>query len=526
MSAPARSLESAACRWRPHVGGPRECRLPRPEHRPRSRPGRTGWRARRGRGAATGAARSGRGARSPCAAGSRPGGNPRSQDAVVRRHGSAREQPPAVHPGGRAGQPDALLQRRPGAAGHRLRRAAGVREDARRPRQPGGGRAEARDHAHGARSSAAGPARGPRGNRHRRVHGHRGAQPGRRLLTPHACRRPPCRGRRQGRAADREPRRPVRPRGARPAIERLLRGPGEAERAPSPGPALAGDDRGRRRGPRGRGHPPDGRRRHRPHHDHQHPVRVLLAAGVRPAARLRRARGPPRRHHRLGRPARSQAAARRDQHVRRLAQGRHRLRQPADQALPGQRRPPAQPGRGRRPAPVPRHRGHLPEVQPAVPVRLAGHRGSGLSGVAHRPDAPGPGRSDRGHADHAGDRRRRGVPGRHGRRRQRARGREVPPVRRRPLLRGRAGGPREQGAVRLRLVQGRPGTRPAPARQDTGPRALPQRVVQQRGAGRRAGHRARDGRLRLEHLQVPDRLQDDRRAPGAARPARRLPPTP
>ena len=67
-----------------------------------------------------------------------PGGNPRPQDAVVRRHGSAREQPSAVHPGGRAGQPDALLQRRAGAAGHRLRRAAGVREDAGRPRQPRG----------------------------------------------------------------------------------------------------------------------------------------------------------------------------------------------------------------------------------------------------------------------------------------------------------------------------------------------------------------------------------------------------
>ena len=50
---------------------------------------------------------------------------------------------------------------------------------------------------------------------------------------------------------------------------------------------------------------------------------------------------------------------------------------------------------------------HLPEVQPAVPVRLAGHRRAGLSGVAHRPEPEGRGRSGRGHADHAGHRRRR-----------------------------------------------------------------------------------------------------------------------
>ena len=226
-------------------------------------------------------------------------------------------------------------------------------------------------------------------------------------------------------------------------FERLLRGPDEAERAPPPGPARAGDDRGRRRGPRGRGHPPDGRRRHRPHHDHQHPVRVLLAAGVRPAARLRRARRSAATAPSPGpsgaKPGSCSASINAfvDSHrvgtvfgnllIKRYLGSAARLHNPG--AAEDLRRFRATAG-------------IFQKYGRTVPVRLAGHRGSGLSGVAHRPDAPGPGRSDRGHADHAGDRRRRGVPGRHGRRRQRARGREVPPVRRRPLLRGRAGGPR------------------------------------------------------------------------------------
>ena len=91
--------------------------------------------------------------------------------------------------------------------------------------------------------------------------------------------RPPCRGRRPGRTADREPGRPVRPRGPRPAIQRVLPGPDQAERAAPPGPARTRDHRRRGRGPRGRGHPPDGRRRHRPGDHHQHALRVVLAAG-------------------------------------------------------------------------------------------------------------------------------------------------------------------------------------------------------------------------------------------------------
>ena len=144
---------SAACRWRPHVGGSRPLRLPRAGRRPLPAPGRTAWRGRHcpgaTRGSAPSTARSRRSAPTAPGAGSRPGRDPRPQDALVRGHGSVREQPPAVHPGGRAGQPHALLHRRARAAGHRLRRAAGVRKDAGRPHQPRGGRAEGRDHPHG-----------------------------------------------------------------------------------------------------------------------------------------------------------------------------------------------------------------------------------------------------------------------------------------------------------------------------------------------------------------------------------------
>ena len=72
-----------------------------------------------------------------------------------------------------------------------------------------------------------------------------------------------------------------------------------------------------------------------------------------------------------------------------------------------------------------------------------------------------------------------------------------------------------KGPVRLRVLQRRAGPGPPAAQGGGEAGARPQRLVRQRGADRLRAHRAGDGHLRLQHLQVLRRLQAGRR--GAAR---------
>ena len=74
----------------------------------------------------------------------------------------------------------------------------------------------------------------------------------------------------------------------------------------------------------------------------------------------------------------------------------------------------------------------------------------------------------------------------------------------------------EQGPVRLRLLQRGAGPGPPAAQGGGEARARPQRLVRQRGADRVRAHRAGDGHLRVQHLQVLHRLQAGRRGACAA----------
>ncbi len=76
----------------------------------------------------------------------------------------------------------------------------------------------------------------------------------------------------------------------------------------------------------------------------------------------------------------------------------------------------------------------------------------------------------------------------------------------------------EQGPLRLRLLQRRPGPDPPAAPGGGQARARPQRLVRQRRADRLRAHRPRDRHLRLQHLQVLRRLHaahGEPRAPGS-----------
>src|SRR6185503_1751953 len=97
------------------------------------------------------------------------------------------------------------------------------------------------------------------------------------------------------------------------------------------------------------------------------------------------------------------------------------------------------------------------------------------------------------------------------------RGRQIHPLHDRPVLRERADGPAQQGAVRFRLIQRRTCAHPAAAREGRGSRPRPEQVVQQRRDRRGREHRPRDRAVRREHLQVLPCVPDGRRADEAAR---------
>jgi ABC-type amino acid transport substrate-binding protein len=128
--------------------------------------------------------------------------------------------------------------------------------------------------------------------------------------------------------------------------------------------------------------------------------------------------------------------------------------------------------------------------------------GAGVPGIRPRPASQEPCRGDRRHAGDAEDRR--GAQGRRHppARAEHPRGRQVHPLHDRPVLRERADGPAQQGAVRFRLIQRRTCAHPAAAREGRGPRPRPEQVVQQRRDRRGREHRPRDRAVRREYLQV------------------------